>query len=265
MYRSAVFFLCLWLATAKFGADYGGGDGDVEGVGGGMVVGRRRDGDAMADVPLELGADALPFAAHQNDAAGGERMAVDAPTAGVGSVDADAGGYGGEPLAERDVVQLYVGHGSHGGLDGFRSKDVGAAWAANDVLNAEPVGYANYGAQVAWILHSVEDQDYVLLRIDVADVEAWNMEDGNDLRRRGHQAEAGEAAAVEGYDLIGHYLRMAFYPGRMGEKHAAGIASRHAFDGFIAFHDEGAVEASVFLVLQGAEELESAFGQHFCG
>ena len=53
---------------------------------------------------------------------------------------------------------MYVREASHGGLHHFGVVGIGGVLAAIDGVDAEPVGNADDGAEVAGILHTVESK-----------------------------------------------------------------------------------------------------------
>ena len=62
-------------------------------------------------------------------------------------------------MGEVGVGDLGATQGSHCGLDGFGVVDVGTGAGAHDVVDTEPVGSPDDGAEVAGVLDVVERED----------------------------------------------------------------------------------------------------------
>ena len=147
-------------SSSEFRAGDGGGHGYVEGFGGGTVLGVGGDEEFVCDEGFYLVADAFALVAHDDDAVGGEGTLVDVQSIKEGAID----GGGVQGCLGEEVVQVGIVHtdardGSHGGLYGLGVEDVGRFGGAYDIFDAKPVGQSADGAQIAWVLHSVQSKN----------------------------------------------------------------------------------------------------------
>ena len=102
--------------------------------------------------------DAIAFVAHDDDALGRERLTVDVLAVEQGAVDRVGRRQGVQEIGEARVVNIHMGDTPHRGLHDLGIVGVGAVFATVDGVDAEPVGNADDGAEVAGILHAVEHQ-----------------------------------------------------------------------------------------------------------
>ena len=106
-----------------------------------------------------LRADAAALVADEEDFVSGQWAVGSGQwlTLQGGAVDGHAAG--GEPGGEVDIVDLCAQHGAHGGLHDLGVVAGDGVAAADHAADAEPVGRAQHGAQVAGVLDVVQRQD----------------------------------------------------------------------------------------------------------
>ena len=146
---------------AELGDGDGGGDGGVEGLGAGVVGRVGRDEEAVGDQGLHTGGDAVGFVADDDsDGLGEARIQL----AGVhvhavqeGAVDLavllqDSRG----KRLNINIVEIHSEDSSHGGLDDLGIEGLDGVAAGQDRPDAEPVGDAEDGPEVAGVTDGVQ-------------------------------------------------------------------------------------------------------------
>ena len=148
---------------SEFSEHDGGGDGDVEALGRRDTLGERGYAERVGDERTHLWRQAVALVAHDDDAATVARLP------GVGAVDVSAVEecaidgqavltQADQGLGEVNITESYACEGAHRGLDNLGVVAVSGVAAAEDMADAEPVGGAYDGPEVAGVLHSVEGE-----------------------------------------------------------------------------------------------------------
>ena len=112
----------------------------------------------MVDLLSDSLRDAVSFVAHHNDAVGREWLLIDVIAIEQRAIDRVGGWKGLEEPDEVSIYYMYVRKTSHRCLNHFGTVGIGCVLAAIDGIYAEPVGDADDGSKVAWILYAVESQ-----------------------------------------------------------------------------------------------------------
>ena len=100
--------------------------------------------------------NAVAFVAHHNESVAAKLLGVDVLAIEEGAVDGEIRGQGVEQLIGLDIDDIYAGDAAHGGLNYLGVPGIDGAGAAEDGIDAEPIGYSNDGAEVAGVLDVVE-------------------------------------------------------------------------------------------------------------
>ena len=147
-------------------------------------------------------------------------------------------------------MQLYTGHGSHGGLYGLGVIDVGGAGRTEDVPDAEPVGNAHDGAQVARVLYIVQCQAERLADGFRGGRVVGLAEYGKDFLRRFQQAGTRQLVGAHFNDFIGGGLRVPRQPGGCGSQQPAVEMAQQVTHQLMAFGQERLFGFPYFLLFQ---------------
>ena len=101
--------------------------------------------------------DTVAFVAHHNESVAAKLLGVDVLAIEECAVDGVIRGQSIEQLIGLDIDYMYAGDAAHGGLNDLGIPGVDGAGAAEDGVDAEPIGDADDGAQVAGVLDVVEE------------------------------------------------------------------------------------------------------------
>ena len=151
-----------WLSvvnpTAEFCTADGGGDGHVEAFGCGLTGGVGGDEKTVGEAGADGVAQAVALVAHHEKAFLREWGLVEARTIEQRAIDGSALG---KMVDENGKVGGDDGdacNASHSGLHHFGAVGIGSVAAAEYRFDAKPVGDADDGSHIAWILHTIESE-----------------------------------------------------------------------------------------------------------
>ena len=135
---------------------------------------------------------------------GGEGFLIDIFSLEEGAVDGGggtAGAQGAEVVGEIGVVDTHACYGSHRGLHGLGTVGIDGAGGADDVLDAEPVGNADDGAQVAGVLHVVEGEAEFAFGNAGGELAGGELEEGQHLLWGLEEAGLAQFVGGDGNDF----------------------------------------------------------------
>lgn len=250
------------LSSAKLRTGDGGGDGHVERLGSNASLGVVGDEELMSDVLARLAAYTVAFVAHDDDAVGRQRFLIYITSLEEGAVDGNSwrgGAYGGKVVGEVDVVDVDAGYGSHRGLYGLGTEGIGGADGAEYVTDAKPVGNADDGAQVAWVLYIIEGEAELPLGKVGGEHGLWQFEDGKHILRGLQETGLAQFVTRDLDNLVCLEVRMAVEPFGRGNNRATGEVGEQVAHYLGTLGNEGTLFSAPFFLLQGLDELEFVF------
>ena len=153
-----LFLSTLKVSSAKFGAGDGRSNRHVEAVGGRSVGGKVRNQQATVDFLRDFGRDAVALVAHHDETVRRERFGVDVVAVEQGAIDGKIVWQRVDERREVLIDDFHAGEASHRRLHHLRGVGIGGVGTAENGLDAEPVGNADDGAEVARVLDAVESE-----------------------------------------------------------------------------------------------------------
>ena len=150
------------LPAAEFGAGDSGSDSDIETVGCFALMEVGDEQPAVYFCPDGIG-DAITLVAHDDQSLGGELLGVDVVAVEEGTIDRKIGWQGVEECGQISIYNVHTRDAAHRGLYDLGVPGVDGILAADDGGDAEPVGDADDGSEVAGILHAVEGEDQFIV------------------------------------------------------------------------------------------------------
>ena len=147
-------FLCC-APSSELGTGDGGSNGDIQALRT-LALMEVWDEQAVGDALAHSLGNAIALVAHDDDALLRQGLLIDVVAIEQGAIDGIGWGKGVEKLQEVTVYNMYVRKASHRGLYHLGVVGVGRVFAAIDGVDAEPVGNADDGAEVAGVLDAIE-------------------------------------------------------------------------------------------------------------
>ena len=250
------YFSLFFRAATEFGAGDGGGDGHIEAVGCGALM-EVRDEQAVAYSLAHGVGNAVALVAHDDEGRGGEWLGVDVVAVEEGAIDGEVAWQRIEQGGEVIIIYVYARDAAHRGLYHLGVPGVGSVGAADEGGDAEPVGDADDGAEVAGVLYAVEGEG-----------EAF---DGGRSDGLGHGKQGehllgvlleGEALQLVGGDGLRHDALGGLPVG--GGKDGLGLEALKE----VAYHlgalgYEEAFATTVFLLFEQSDKFQLVFTDHF--
>jgi hypothetical protein len=145
-------------AAAELCTGDGSGNGHVEALGS-VVCAVTGNEKAMVHSGAYFRRDAIAFVAHDDKPVRGEGLGVDVLSVEQGAIDGEAFWQGVDELYQISINNVHARNAAHRGLYHLRIPGIDSVFTADDVVYAKPVGYADDGAQVAWVLDAVEGKE----------------------------------------------------------------------------------------------------------
>jgi len=162
---------------------------------------------------------------------------------------------------------MYPADGPHGGLYGFGLPGIGGSHRTENMPDAEPVGRAQDGSQIAGILDIVQRQAQRLGNLLPVERTVRLAEDGQHPLRASLQAGLLEFVVTHFDHFLGPDAGMLGQPLWGGRQKSAGEQRQQFFGQLVAFGREQSVFCPDFLLFQGMYPFEFGFAQHdwrFC-